>query len=256
MNRKPIYKTWIRVKKLIVFILITLLLLITTLLPINFYLRILAGILSIPFLYISFLLSYSYYQFASWGGDFQRKIHNLIVYNISKGENSKILDIGTGNASLIIKLAKGFPKSKLVGIDFWGEDWEYSKKICEVNAEIEGVANRIQFIKASASKIPFQNNEFDIIVSCLTFHEVKDERNKIKVLTEALRVLKEDGEFVFLDLFSDDKAFGQYDELLNSIRALGIKELTAEKLENIIALPNILSHKKILGNAVVLRGRK
>ena len=50
----------------------------------------------------------------------------------------KILDIGTGSGSLIIKLAKTFPKSFLTGIDYWGGNWEYSKAQCQQNAEIEG----------------------------------------------------------------------------------------------------------------------
>lgn len=50
----------------------------------------------------------------------------------------KILDIGTGSGSLIIKLAKNFPKSFLTGIDYWGGNWEYSKAKCQQNAEIEG----------------------------------------------------------------------------------------------------------------------
>ena len=74
----------------------------------------------------------------------------------------------------------------LVGIDYWGDDWEYSKDICEKNAEYEGVSDRISFIKASASKLPFDDNEFDVVVSCLTFHEVKDENDKIKVFKEGI----------------------------------------------------------------------
>lgn len=50
----------------------------------------------------------------------------------------KILDIGTGSGSLIIKLAKNFPKSFLTGIDYWGGNREYSKAKCQQNAEIEG----------------------------------------------------------------------------------------------------------------------
>ena len=148
------------------------------------------------------------------------------------------------------------PKTSLVGIDYWGEDWEYSKQICETNAECEGVLDRIDFIKSSASKLPFDEHKFDVVVSCLTFHEVKDESDKIKVLKEALRVLDNNGEFVFLDLFLDEKIFGKNDEFFKAIDSLGVSEIKVEKLENIIELPSILLHKKVLGNAVVISGRK
>ncbi|MFP3471195.1 class I SAM-dependent methyltransferase, partial [Micrococcus sp. SIMBA_144] len=103
---------------------------------------------------------YSTYQVAGFGGNYQSKIHDVIVSKVeNRGEN--ILDIGTGSGSLIIKLAKKFPDSSLTGIDYWGENWEYSKAQSEVNAEIEGVSDRIQFLKASASKLPFHDGEFD-----------------------------------------------------------------------------------------------
>ena len=53
-----------------------------------------------------------------------------------------------------------------------------------------------------------QDDAFDIVVSCLTFHEVKDTNNKIELIKEAIRVLKPGGEFIFLDLFMDEKYLG------------------------------------------------
>ena len=256
MVKKPNYKTWIRVNKIITFLIISIILILMLFLPINIFLRISAGILLLPFLYILFIISYSYYQFSDRGGDYQSKIHNLIKNRIHYKGNGKILDIGVGSASLIIKLAKSFPKASLVGIDYWGEDWEYSKQICETNAEYEGVLDRINFIKASASNLPFNENEFDIVVSCLTFHEVKDETDKLKVLNEALKVLNKGGQFVFLDLFLDEKIFGNSEEFFRNIDSLEISEVIVEKLENIIDLPSILLHKKVLGNAVVIYGKK
>ena len=84
MNKKPIYKTWIRINKIITFLVISILLILISFLPINLYLRISAGVLLLPFLYILFIISYSYYQFSDFGGDFQSKIHNLIIKEMVK----------------------------------------------------------------------------------------------------------------------------------------------------------------------------
>ncbi|MEK5270550.1 class I SAM-dependent methyltransferase [Aeribacillus sp. FSL K6-8394] len=250
------YQTWIRMNKLLIFLLFSLLFILLTFLPINLYLRVLSGIIALPLIYIAFILSYSYYQFAAFGGNYQSKIHDLIVAKVNWDGQGKILDIGTGSGSLIIKLAKAFPESLLTGIDYWGDDWEYSKDQCQRNAEIEGVSDRINFLKASATKLPFKNDEFDIIVSCLTFHEVKDERNKTEVMKEALRVLKPGGRFVFLDLFMDEKIFGDEKELLNSLKKHGVSELKSYKLAKVMKLPKLLLNKKVLGNAMILIGRK
>ncbi|CEH33769.1 class I SAM-dependent methyltransferase [Romboutsia lituseburensis] len=256
MNKKTVYKTWIRINKIITLSVISLFLILIALSPVNIFIRVLAGILSLPFLYTSIIVTYCYYQFSDIGGNFQYKIHNLIVSKISYTGNVKVLDIGVGSASLITKIAKSLPKASLIGIDYWGNDWEYSKNICEENAKCEGVSDQISFIKASASNLPFDDNEFDVAVSCLTFHEVKDENDKVKVFKESLRVIKKNGEFIFLDLFLDENVFGKNDEFFHTINSLGISSIKIEKLENIIDLPKILLNKKVLGNAVIISGRK
>ncbi|ASZ20353.1 class I SAM-dependent methyltransferase [Bacillus cereus group sp. TH43LC] len=256
LKTKAKYKTWIRIYKLLIFWIISLILLLITLLPANLYLRVLSGILAVPFIYIAFILSYSVYQFAAFGGNYQSKIHDLIVAKVNWDGKGKILDIGTGNGSLIIKLAKAFPKSFLTGIDYWGENWGYSEAQCQKNAGIEGGYDKIDFLKASAAELPFTNDEFDLIVSCLTFHEVKDRENKIEVIKEALRVLKPGGEFVFLDLFMDEKIFGDERELLNVLKKHGVSELNGYKLAEEMRLPKLLLNKKVLGNAMILSGRK
>lgn len=256
MKTKAKYQTWIRMYKLLIFLGISLILLLITVLPVPFYLRVLSGVLALPFIYIACILSYSVYQFAAFGGNYQSKIHDLLVAKVNGDGKRKILDIGTGSGSLIIKLAKTFPKSFLTGIDYWGGNWEYSKAQCQQNAKIEGVSERIVFLKASAADLPFHDDEFDNIVSCLTFHEVKDSENKTEVMKEALRVLKPGGEFVFLDLFMDETIFGDKKDLLNDLKKQGVSELNSCKLAKEMKLPKLLLNKKVLGNAMVLSGRK
>ncbi|MEW4071618.1 MULTISPECIES: class I SAM-dependent methyltransferase [Bacillus] len=256
MRKKAKYQTWIRMKKLIIFLISSIVLLLITLLPITLYLRVLSGLIAVPFIYITFILSYSTYQFAAFGGYYQSRIHDLMVKKANWNGQGKILDIGTGSGSLIIKLAIAFPESFLTGIDYWGENWEYSREQCQQNAEIEGVSDKIDFIKASAANLPLQDDEFDIVVSCLTFHEVKDTRNKTEVIQEAFRVLKPGGEFIFLDLFMDEKIFGNTEELLNDLKKLDISKLNSYKLAEEMKLPKLLLNKKVLGNAMILSGRK
>ncbi|KAB2446304.1 class I SAM-dependent methyltransferase [Bacillus thuringiensis] len=256
MRKKANYQTWIRMKKLMMFLISSIVLLLITLLPITLYLRVLSGLIAVPFIYITFILSYSTYQFAAFGGDYQSRIHDLMVKKVNWNGQGKILDIGTGSGSLIIKLAIAFPKSFLTGIDYWGENWEYSREQCQQNAEIDGVSDRIAFLKASATNLPLQNDEFDIVVSCLTFHEVRDTTNKTEVIKEALRVLKPGGEFIFLDLFMDEKIFGDTEELLNDLKKFDISKLNSYKLAEEMNLPKILLNKKVLGNAMILSGRK
>jgi SAM-dependent methyltransferase len=249
----PKYSTWTRRNRIAVFALIVVSLLLIAVLQFNPALSIVSTAMSIPFIYITFVLLYTYYQFSASGGNYQSKIHDLIVGNMT-ARIGKLLDVGSGSGSLIIKAAKALPQVTATGIDYWGNDWgEYSQKLCETNAQIEGVADRVKFIQGSASRLPFADSEFDIVISCLTFHEVKDERHKVKLLSEALRVLKSGGEFVFLDLFLDEGIFGNLEDLINQ---LGVARVETAKLEKAINLPRLLLLKQCLGYAVIITGKK
>lgn len=125
--------------------------------------------------------------------------------------------------------------------------------MCESNAIIEGVADRVKFIQGSASELPFADGEFDMVISCLTFHEVRDERDKARLLKEALRVLKKGGEFVFMDLFYDKHQFGNLEEF---IQQLNVSEVEIVKLDKAIKLPRLLLLKQCLGNAAIVKGVK
>lgn len=107
MKIKAKYQTWIRIYKPLIFSGISLTLLLGTLLPANLYLQVLSGILAVPFIYITFILTYSVYQFAAFRGNYKSKIHDLIVVKVNWDGKEKTLDIGTGNGSLIIRAEIG-----------------------------------------------------------------------------------------------------------------------------------------------------
>lgn len=249
------YSTWIRKKKIVIFFFIALGLIILAFVSPSIILSAIFAVAALPFLYISFFLFYSYYQFSKFGGNYQAKIHDLIVKSVTL-QNGKLLDIGTGSGALIVKAAKEFPTLTLTGIDYWGDEWEYSQKQCESNARIEGVADRITFIRGSASRLQFENETFDIVVSCLTFHEVKDAPNKLEVIKEALRVLKKGGQFVFLDLFLDENKFRKYNDFVHFFNDMEVSEIKIEKLNQIISLPGLLQTRKVLGMALLVNGIK
>ena len=112
-----------------------------------------------------------------------------------------ILRIATSVWRMDDERAKRYANAHVTGIDYWGGMWEYSKGVCERNAEIEDVANRMNFQKASATALPFEDEHFDAAVRNLVFHEVGDVINKRELLREALRVVKRGGAFAFQDLF-------------------------------------------------------
>jgi hypothetical protein len=85
----------------------------------------------------SVYFGYARYRFSPGGGNIQARIQDLVLDYLDWDGAGKVLDIGCGNAPLTISIARKYPNAEVTGIDYWGGAWEYSKGVCEMNAEIE-----------------------------------------------------------------------------------------------------------------------
>jgi SAM-dependent methyltransferase len=206
----------------------------------------------LPFVYFA----YARYRFSPRGGNIQVRIQNLVLDYLDWDGEGKALDIGCGNAPLTISIAKKYPKAEITGIDYWGGTWEYSKGVCEMNAEIEGISKRVTFERASASALPFDDEAFDVAVSNLVFHEVKSSRDKRDVIKEALRVVRKGGKFVFQDLFLWKRVYGEVDDLLETIRSWGIERVEFVDTSVWNFIPKALKLPFMVGTLGILHGRK
>lgn len=229
--------------------------------------------MSLPFLCLSFvfsilvvgavpfLLSFTYFAYArrtfsQRGGNLQARIRNLVIEHLNWEGEGKALDIGCGNGPLAIELAKRHPSAHVTGIDYWGGMWEYSETVCERNAEIEGVAGRMTFQKASAASLPFEDESFDAVVSNLVFHEVRDVRDKRGLIKEALRALKKGGAFSFQDLFLSKEYFGDINGLLATIKSWGLREVAFVNTSDSEFIPKALRLPFMLGKIDIVYGTK
>ena len=112
------------------------------------------------------------------------------------------------------------------------------------------------FYKASADSLPFDDESFNIVVSNLVFHEISGVKNKTEVIKEALRVLKKGGRFVLQDLFLWSKVFGKPEELLETIRSWGIKDVEMIYTCKRTFIPTILKLPFMIGTISMLVGEK
>jgi ubiquinone/menaquinone biosynthesis C-methylase UbiE len=153
-------------------------------------------------------------------------------------------------------MAKRFPTARVTGIDYWGGKWEYSRAVCERNATIEGVGDRVNFQKASASALPFEAGSFDAAVSNLVFHEVSDTKDKRDLIEEALRVVRKGGAFAFQDLFLVPRLYGDVKDLLEVIRSWGIESVEFLDTAHSGIVPKALRFRFMLGSIGILYGVK
>jgi SAM-dependent methyltransferase len=250
------YGNWIRKKNLLILGLCTLGTGLLILVPLGPLYRLVITIL-FAILLISFLFPfYAYVMFSQKGGRLQEKFYNLIIQELGENLTGKVLDIGSGNGVLAVKLAQRHDEIEVTGIDSWGQDWEYSKSVCEKNAKTATVEQRVHFQNGDAARLDFANDTFDGAVSNLTFHEVRSSADKRAVVQEALRVVKPGGTFAFIDYFYDKKYYGEISELKNFLRELNLSHFEYERVQDLIDIPILLKHPKIVGRVGLLCGRK
>jgi SAM-dependent methyltransferase len=200
--------------------------------------------------------AYAHYRFSPRGGDIQREVQELVLKHLEWDGEGKVLDVGCGNGPLAIAIAKKYPNAEVTGIDYWGGAWNYSKDLCESNAEIEEVANHVLFQQASASALPFDSESFDVVVSNLVFHEVKDIADKKDAIKEALRVVRNGGKFVFQDLFVWRRLYGEGSQLLDTIRSWGVESVELVPTCDSEFIPRTLKLPFMLGTIGILHGMK
>jgi SAM-dependent methyltransferase len=217
---------------------------------------ILFTVLSIFFLVCFIYFITARHLFSYGGAGVQNTILELLISRISWDGKVSALDIGCGNGALTIKLAQKFKDATVTGIDYWGGSWGYSQKQCKANAAACEVGERTSFLKASAALLPFEDESFDLAVSNLVFHEVRDSKNKRDVLKEALRVVKKGGCFAFQDLFLIEQYYGSIDDLLASLKELGIKDIAFADTSKSPLIPKALKLPFMVGAMGILYGVK
>jgi len=151
MNEQPDHGNWVSRRLIFVFAIPAFIL---------FALAMLSLIAVIPAALCTMLaiyFAYARHEFAPQGGNLQERVWGLVVEHLDWDGEGRALDIGCGNGALTIKLGRKFENARMVGIDHWGKNWEYSQKTCERNAAIAGVEERLSFQKASASELPFDD---------------------------------------------------------------------------------------------------
>jgi SAM-dependent methyltransferase len=250
------YGNWIRRKILLILGLSSLGAGVLIIVPLDSFYRLIMAFLFL-IIFICFLFPfYSYVMFSQKGGRFQEKVYNLIIQSLGITVTGRILDIGSGNGVLAVKLAQQHGEAEVIGMDYWGKDWEYSKSVCEKNAQIGKVGNRVRFQKGDAAALEFANDTFDGAISNLTFHEVQSVSDKRDVVREALRIVKPNGRFAFVDYFYDAKYYGKASEFEEYLKGLKLSQFEYKPLRDMMAIPMLLKHPKILGKVGIVYGRK
>jgi len=106
---------------------------------------------------------------------------------VSVFKSGVILDLGTGPGYLPIEIVRRTPDINIIGVDL-------SRKLIQLaqaNATKAGLSHRLRFEVGNSAELHFDNASFDMVISTVMLHSLK---NPVAVLKEIYRVLKKGGE--------------------------------------------------------------
>jgi SAM-dependent methyltransferase len=117
--------------------------------------------------------------------------------------DEQILDIGCGRGAVLVLAARRLTTGRVVGVDLWrGQDQSGNRELATLsNAEAAGVADRIELHTADMTALPFADARFDVVVSNMAIHNIKDAAGRDAAITEAVRVLRPGGRLLVADMF-------------------------------------------------------
>ncbi len=131
----------------------------------------------------------------------------------------RLLDVGCGTGALLKALSLEFPKWETAGVDPSAE---------MLNVARQKLADRVLLRRGWAEDLPFQNKNFDIVVSCSAFHFCE---NPEKALREFRRVLKPNGRIIITDWCHDYFTCRIHDLFLHIFNRAHIKTHGSQECE-------------------------
>jgi SAM-dependent methyltransferase len=125
-----------------------------------------------------------------------------------------VLDLGCGRGAVLLAAAKLLASGRAVGVDIWRADQTHNSQQNTLrNAELEGVADRVEVRTADITDLPFDNDSVDVIVSSLVVHNIPSPQARAKAISEAARVLRPGGRLVLADIWATRRHVRQLREL-------------------------------------------
>jgi arsenite methyltransferase len=148
-----------------------------------------------------------------------------ILDSIAWRGDETVLDLGCGRGAVLIAAARRIPRGRAVGVDIWntGDQSGNSMEVARRNAELEGVADRVQLQTADIRDLPFGDASFDAVLSSLVLHNVHSPDDRRRALGEAVRVQRPGGRLLVADIL-------HLREYRRELERLGLEELKVREL--------------------------
>ena len=122
----------------------------------------------------------------------EKKFRRILIEEINPQDGELILEFGFGTGQNLLLANKANPNTKFEGLDIDPK----VKAIAEHKLTKNNI--KIPLHLYDGNELPFADDSFDKVYSCLVFHQL-DAETKLKCLIELNRVLKPNGKVIIAD---------------------------------------------------------
>lgn len=159
------------------------------------------------------LASSASYVYTTRRGKFE--VWSGLLNHLTVRGDEQLLDVGCGRGAVLNMAAQLVPRGGAVGVDLWksADQSGNAMEMTQRNAELEGVAERVQLKTGDMRELPFADSSFDLVVSNLAIHNVPDAEGRARSIAEAVRVLRPGGRLLVADI----RSARQYAERLRQL---------------------------------------
>ena len=131
----------------------------------------------------------------------------LPMVNLLANGGEKVLDAGCGSGRTTIAVAEAFPQAKITALDKFDAGYieEGGMKLFQQNINLAGIENRVNIVSGDITGTPFENSQFDAVVSSFMIDHLQD--GKQQALKEAYRIMKPGGRFLLVIIVKGFSSF-------------------------------------------------
>lgn len=149
-------------------------------------------------------------HFLSFGRDIVWRRFTASKMNFTK--NRRYLDVATGTADLAIEVARKYPQTNVIALDFVRDMMDVGRH----KSHKYKFSKRIKFLQGDALNLPFSDYSFDVVGIAFGIRNITD---RARALREMKRVLVNGGQCMVLEMnFPRNSLFrGMYNLYLNHI---------------------------------------
>jgi SAM-dependent methyltransferase len=179
------------------------------------------------------------------------RLRDRLLGAVAWSGHERVLDVGCGRGLVLIGAAQQLTDGTATGLDRWirGAVSGNGAEAALRNAELAGVAYRVEVCEGDARKLPFPDASFDVALSNFVLHELDTPAERAQMLSEITRILKPGGRVALVD-------FIFMGEAERTLRAQGMRSVERTPAAGKIAFASFALLTVGLGRLYMVTGVK